>query len=209
MIKKLLGYINIHPDDNQKWLLLSLVISGLLITYAHPTLLKEIISNLPAQWIAFESLAASIAGLLIGVIWKKGVRSKAIKYFLYLAITESMCGCLLGLYLCFINWNVWVYAIASLIYTTIISNFVGKCVMAFKAKLWIEKDREVYDNNVSIVSGIVCVIGYVLALVALPSLKVSLFLWAICCIFDDVGWIIVYKKNKLILKEIEYGKKNE
>ena len=203
MIKKLLGYINIHPDKNQSWLLISLVISGLLITYAHPTLLKEIISNLPAQWIAFESLAASIAGLLIGMIWQKNVRKKAIRYFFYLAFVESLCGCLLGFYLCFINWNVWIFAIASLIYTTIISTFVGKCIMAFKAKLWVEKEREIYDNNVSIVSGIVCIIGYISALIALPSLKVSLFLWSVCCIFDDVGWLIVYAKNKEVLKNIE------
>lgn len=202
MIKKILSFINVHPDNNQKWLLLSLVISGLLITYAHPTLVKEIISNLPAQWIAFESLASSIAGLLIGVIWQKNIRKKAIKYFLWLAITESMCGCLLGLYLCFISWNVWVFAIASLIYSTIISTFVGKCIMAFKAKLWIEKEREVYDNNFSIVGGIVCVVGYIMALAALPSLTVSLFLWSICCVIDDIGWIIVYNKNKNILKEL-------
>lgn len=75
--------------------------------------------------------------------------------------------------------------------------------MAFKAKLWLEKEREIYDNNVSIVSGIVCIIGYVFALIALPSLKVSLFLWSICCIFDDIGWLIVYTKNKKTLREIE------
>ena len=68
MVKKILGYINVHPDKNQSWLLMSLIISGLLITYAHPTLMKEIISNLPTQWIAFESLSASIAGLFIGII---------------------------------------------------------------------------------------------------------------------------------------------
>jgi hypothetical protein len=119
-----------------------------------------------------------------------------------LAITESVCGCLLGFYLCFISWNVWIFAIASLIYTTLISTFVGKCIMAFKAKLWIEKDRELYDNNVSIVSGIVCIIGYVMALLALPTLKVSLFLWSVCCVFDDIGWIIVYNKNKNKLKEL-------
>ena len=181
---------------------MSLVVSGLLITYAHPTLVKEIISNLPAQWIAFESLAASIAGLLIGMIWQKNVRKKAIRYFFYLAFAESLCGCLLGFYLCFINWNVWIFAIASLIYTTIISTFVGKCIMAFKAKLWVEKDREIYDNNVSIVSGIVCIIGYISALIVLPSLKVSLFLWSVCCIFDDIGWLIVYTKNKETLIKI-------
>lgn len=200
MMKKILNLLNIHPDANQKWLLISLVISGLLITYAHPTLLKTIISGLPAQWIAFESVVASISGLLIGMIWQGKVRQKAIKYFFYLALIESLCGFILGLYLCFINFNVWVLAIASLIYTTVISSFVGKCIMAFKAKLWIEKDREVYDNNTSIVSGIVCLVGYLFALVALPPLKLSLFLWSICCILDDIGWLIVYKKNKLILK---------
>ena len=200
MMKKILNLLNIHPDANQKWLLISLVISGLLITYAHPTLLKTIISGLPAQWIAFESVVASISGLLIGMIWQGKVRQKAIKYFFYLALIESLCGFILGLYLCFINFNVWVLAIASLIYTTVISSFVGKCIMAFEAKLWIEKDREAYDNNTSIVSGIVCLVGYLFALVALPPLKLSLFLWSICCILDDIGWLIVYKKNKLILK---------
>jgi hypothetical protein len=203
MVERILGYINIRPDKNQSWLLMSTVISGLLITYAHPTLVKEIISNLPAQWIAFESLAASIAGLLIGVIWQKNVRKKAIRYFFYLASAESLCGCLLGLYLCFIEWNVWVFAIASLIYSTIKSTFVGKCIMAFKAKLWIEKEREIYDNNVGIVSGIVCILGYFCALFALPSLKVALFLWSVCCIFDDIGWLIVYTKNKEELINIE------
>ena len=72
--------------------------------------------------------------------------------------------------------------------------------MAFKAKLWSDKDREVFDNNSSIVVGIVCVTGYFMALVALPSLKLSLFLWAICCVIDDIGWIIVYIKNIKILK---------
>jgi len=199
MLKRILSFINIHPDSNQKYLLMSLVLSGLLITYAHPTILKVIVSELPAQWIAFQSLAMSISGLLMGMIWGGKVREKAIKYFLFLTITESLCGCLLGLYLCFISFNVWVFAISSLVYSSLISTFVGKCIMAFKAKLWVEKEREIYDNNADIVAGIVCVIGYLFALIALPSLKVALFLWSICCILDDIGWIIVYLKNKNIL----------
>lgn len=202
MFKKILSLVNIHPDSNQKYLLISLVISGLLITYSHPTLLKVLVSELPAQWIAFQSLSMSIAGLLIGVIWQGKIREKAIKYFFYLALTESICGCLLGLYLCFISFNVWIFAIASLIYSSLISTFVGKCIMAFKAKLWVEKDREIYDNNASIVTGIVCIVGYLFAIIALPSLKVSLFLWSICCIIDDIGWIIVYKLNKPKLTKI-------
>ncbi len=201
VVLTLLSMINVHPDKNQQWLLLSMCISMLLITYAHPTLVKEIVTNLPAQWLAFESLSMSITGLLIGMVWQKKTRKRAINYFFYLALTESICGFLLGMYLCFVEWNVWVFAIASLVYGAIVSSFVGKCIMAFKSRLWIEKDREVFDNNSSIMTGIVCILGYFMAIIASPSLKLSVFMWAICCIIDDIGWLIVYAKNKNRLKE--------
>ena len=71
--------------------------------------------------------------------------------------------------------------------------------MAFKTKLWNEEKREIYDNNTSIISGITCISGFLLALLFMPSLKLSLILWAIACIVDDIGWMIVYIKNKEIL----------
>jgi hypothetical protein len=71
--------------------------------------------------------------------------------------------------------------------------------MAFKTKLWNEEKREIYDNNTSIISGITRISGFLLALLFMPSLKLSLILWAIACIVDDIGWMIVYIKNKKIL----------
>lgn len=59
------------------------------------------------------------------------------------------------------------------------------------------------DKNQSWLLISLVIIGYVSALIALPSLKVSLFLWSVCCIFDDIGWLIVYTKNKQVLKNIE------
>ena len=53
MIKQILDKLNIKPDNNQKWILLSLFISGLLITYSSPVIAKSIITALPAEWIAF------------------------------------------------------------------------------------------------------------------------------------------------------------
>lgn len=203
LLKKILGWLNIHPDNNQKWLLLSIFISGLLGTYIHPCLMKEIITALPSEWIAFESLFGSISGLIIGMLWQGKIRHTAIKLFLILCISESIIGCLLGMYLCFVAFNVWVFAICSLVYTSFISIFISKCIMAFRAKLWIEKDREIYDNNSSIVMGMICIIGFTSALCFMPSLKVSLFLWGLCCVFDDIGWIIVYIKNRNVLKNIE------
>lgn len=203
LFKKLLDLLNIHPDKNQKWILISVFLSGLLITYVHPAIVKEVYTNLPAQWIAFEALSSSIAGLLVGMAWKGSVRKGVTKNFLIFAISESVIGCLLGLYLAFVHYDVWVFAVTSLVYSSFITTFVGKCIMTFKAKLWIEKEREIYDNNHSIIEGIVCIIGFSLALFFMPSLKLALVLWSLCCIFDDVGWIIVYVKNKQELKNIE------
>lgn len=201
-MNRILKFLNINSDDNQKYILWSLFLKGLLITYISPCITKAIISDLPAEWLAFESLFGSISGLLIGILWKGNIRKTAIKSFLLFCITESLAGCFLGLYLCFINYNVWVFAICSLLYTSFITEFVAKCIMAFKAVLWQEKERELYDNNISIIGGIVCVIGFSLALLFMPSLKAALFIWALCCILDDIGWLIVYQKNKKQLKNI-------
>ena len=201
MIKQILDKLNIKTDSNQKWILLSLFISGLLITYTGPVIAKSIITALPAEWIAFQSLFSSISALIIGMMWQGRIRRKIIKCFFYFCIAESVIGCLLGMYLCFINYNVWLFAIVSLIYTNLITLFVEKCIMSFKPKLWNEKAREIYDNNVDITNGICCIIGFVCALLFMPSLKVGLFLWSICCIIDDIGWIIVFNKNKTLLRK--------
>ena len=201
--KKLMNLLNIHSDDNQKWLLWSMFVSGLLATYISPAITKAIITALPAEWLAFEALFSSVVGLLLGVIWKGKFRHSIIQYFIIFCICECLAGFGVAMYLCFINYNVWVFAIATLLYSNFITMLVGKCIMAFKAKLWVEKDREIYDNNLSIVGGITCIFGFLCALMFMPSLEVALFIWGVGCIVDDIGWIIVYQKNKKALKSIE------
>jgi hypothetical protein len=68
--------------------------------------------------------------------------------------------------------------------------------MTFRPKLWNEKEREVYDNNNDVVCGIYCIAGYVCALLFMPSLKVAMFIWGLCCGIDNIGWLVVYHKNK-------------
>ena len=193
---KLLKTLNIRPDENQKYLLLIFMITGLFGTYSSPTLTKEIISNLPAQWIAFNSLFSSICGLIFGMAWKGNFRKAALRYFAIFAIAESVCGMLLFSYLTFIHYNVWIYAIASLIYTNFISRVVCKCTMTFKSKLWSNEEREIFDNNNSIVSSIVCIIGFLFALINLPPLKFCLFVTGVIWLIDDAGWIYIYLKNR-------------
>lgn len=202
LFNKLLNILNIHADDNQKWLLWSMFISGLLGTYVSPVIMKAVISELPAEWIAFEAVFSSSVALFIGMIWKGKFRQNIIHYFIIFCICECLAGFLTAMYLVFINYNVWVLAITQLIYSNFICSLVGKCIMAFKTKLWPENEREIYDNNISIVGGITCIAGFGVALLMMPSLSVGLFIWGLCCIIDDFGWIIVYRKNKEILRKI-------
>ena len=199
MINKILTFFNLKLDTNQKYIFLSLFLSGLILTYINPIFLKTIITELPPEWIAFESLFFSVSTLLIGMVWKGKLRDNVLKYFILFCIIESLLGFILSLYLILIEFNVWVYAIFSLIYQSLITIFVGKCIMVFKTKLWNEKKREEYDNNTSIISSITCVLGFLLALLFMPSLKFALILWSIACIIDDIGWMIVFVKNKTLL----------
>ena len=89
-----MNLLNIHPDKNQRWILLSLFLSGLLITYVHPMIVK-------------------------------------------------------------------------------------------------------------VVAGIVCIAGFAAALLFMPSLKTALVLWGLCCVIDDLGWIVVYVRNRDTLRNID------
>ena len=84
----------------------------------------------------------------------------------------------------------------SLFFASFITLFVEKCTMVFKSKLWNNDTREQYDNNYSIITGLICIIGGIFALLFSPTLKVSLMLWGIAYTVDDIGWALVYIKNK-------------
>lgn len=199
----MLDKLNIHLDENQKWTASWVFIFGLIGTYISPSITKEIISNLPAEWIAFESLFASVSALLVGIVWKGKVRQRAINSFIGLIMFESIAAFLTALYLNFVCYNVWVFAIATLLYSSLITTFVGKCLMVFRTKLWTEGEREVYDNNHDIICGITCVLGFGLALLFMPSFETALLIWGASCLFDNIGWGVVYLKNKKKLIENE------
>ena len=76
LFKRILDFFNIHPDKNQRWTLSTVFVVGLLYTYVQPAITKAWVSELPAEWIAFQSLAYSICGLLIGMIWKDGFAAR-------------------------------------------------------------------------------------------------------------------------------------
>ena len=172
----------------------SCFVSLLLNAYFGPVLFKTAVSALPAQWLSFETVWCCFASLLVGVMWKGRFRANAIRWFAILAIAESAAGFCLGLWLAFVRWNVWVYAIFALLYVSVVSLTVGRCVMAFKSRLWNEKAREMYDNTDQIVRNVALLAGGLAAIIACPSLNTALALFAATCVIDDIGWITVYLK---------------
>lgn len=202
-MNKILNILNLKLDRNQVYIFLSMFICGLLSTYVFPVIIKDIYSQLPSSWIAFESLVGSVSGLLISVAWKNSIRQGAIKRFMGFVIAETICGVVLCAYLLFIDYNIWVLAVSQLIYTTFVTSFVGKCIMVFKSKLWNNESREHYDNNASIIAGLTCILGYSLALFFEPSIKFALALWGIAYLVDDIGWAIVFWKNREQLTDIK------
>ena len=202
-VKKILNSFNLKLDSNQQYIVVSLILCNLLCSYISPVIIKDIYTKLPSEWIAFESLVGSISGFLISIFWRDTIRRQAIKKFLTLVIGETVCGILVCAYLLLIDYNIWVLAIAQLIYTTFITSFVCKCIMVFKSKLWNNKDRETYDNNIEIVSCLTSILGYLIAILAEPNIYLAIFLWGVAYLVDDIGWAIVYFKNKELLVKDE------
>ena len=200
-VKRILNILNLKLDSNQKYIVVSLILCGLLCSYVSPVIIKDIYTKLPSEWIAFESLVGSISGFLISIFWRGVIRKQAIKKFLLLVISETICGILVCAYLLLIDYNIWVLAIAQLIYTTFITSFVCKCIMVFKSKLWNNKDREIYDNNIEIIACLTSILGYLTAIIVEPNIYLAIFLWGIAYLVDDIGWAIVYFKNRKLLSK--------
>ena len=118
-----------------------------------------------------------------------------------MALSESVLAFLIAMYLTFVQYNVWVFAIGTLLYASTVSVFVSKCIMCFESKLWQNREREDFDNTNSIVRNIVNCLGFAISLLAMPSLKVAIFIWGVTCVVDDIGWIIIYNKNKKAIQE--------
>jgi len=197
-IQKLL---NLKIQKNQGLLLVCSTATGFLFCYISAAIQKEIVSSLPAEFLSIQSLWWCFSALMVGIVWKGATRDFAIKYFTALALTESILSFILAMYLVFVSYNVWVFAVGSLLYSSMVSVFVGKCIMCFESRLWQSREREDFDNTNSIVRNIVNCLGFGIAVFAMPPVKVAIFIWGVTCILDDIGWIITYLRNREVILE--------
>ena len=198
---KVFKFFNIQLQPYQGPLALSMFFSVLLNAYFCPVLFKTAVTALPSQWLAFEGVWCCTVSLLIGMVWKGNFRKAVLRNFVWFAIIESAASFCLGMWLAFVSWNVWVYAIFSLLYVSLVSLTISRCIMVFKTKVWNEKSRELHDNTASVVRDLALILGGILAIIFCPPLKLALILWGIACVVDDIGWIFTWFKLKDKLKE--------
>jgi len=185
--------------SNQTILIVCEFVSMVLMCIAWPTLQKTCITLLPARWIALQNVVVSVSGVVFAWMWKnEKFRQLSINGYLPIAVIEILFGTILSFLMMF-NFNVWVYAIGQLICTSVISVYIGRMTNAFRAIIFKDRERENYDNNIYLWSNAAAILGFFLSLLKPPPLNISLLLWGISWIFS-IGWIIVYIKNKNIIK---------
>ena len=186
---------------NKNILILSHFIPDILLGLGWATIHKVCVELLPAQWLSFEQLMISIFLITACFLWKnEKFRKNTISIFLFLSIFEMLTGMVMAFSMVF-SFNVWVYAIGSLLYTGLISVFLSRIEIAFKSKLFVERDRENFDNDMELAVSSSSLIGFgVASLIEIP-LNTALILWGIAWI-GNLGWIMVYLKNKNALKKL-------
>lgn len=195
-VDKILVLLNINIQKDQGWLLMTSCITGLIYAFSFAPIQKEVVSKMPTQFLSFQALWFCLSALVIGIIWKGRPRRFAIRYYVILAVVESVAAFLLSMYLVFVRYSVWIYAISSMLYSSIVVMFAAKCIMMFESRLWTAGAREAFDNTASVVRNITAIVGFGCASLFVPSLRMAIFMWGLGCIFDDVGWIIVYTINR-------------
>lgn len=201
MIAYIFRLFNIRLQPYQGPLALSAFISVMLNAYSGPILCKTAVTELPAQWLSFETVWCCVCSLIVGMFWKGKFRKAALDNFIAFAIAESVAGVCLAAWLVVAGWNVWVYAAFSLLYVSVVSMTINRCIMVFKTKIWNEKSRELHDNTASVVRDLALVIGGTCAMLLCPGLKTALILWGAACLVDDMGWIMTWFKLKDVLEE--------
>ena len=160
---------------------------------------KVCVELLPTQWLSFEQLMLSVFLIIACSLWKNDkFREKSLKIFLYLSIFEMISGMILAFSMA-VWFNVWIFAIGSLIYTGAVSILLHRVEVSFKSKLFNYRDRENFDNDMELACSLSSLIGFGIASIVSIPISSALILWGIAWI-GNLGWIMVYIKNKNVLK---------
>lgn len=191
-----------HLDKTSSILLLFAFIQSLMMALAYPAIRKVTGELLPSQYFAIEAFLQCLVGLFVCFLWNfKKFRLNSFKLFKILAWLEIIVCAVIGIY-CYFNFNIWVFAIGSLLVSCIITIYLARIINSFRVATFPDRQREFYDNNMNIITSISALIGLGIGIFFPIPLSTSILLWGFGC-FATIGWLVIYKRNKQILSNID------
>lgn len=189
-------------EKTQAILLTCVFVDTILQSLAYPMIRKTTGELLPSRYFAIEGIVCSVSIIIACALWNsKGFRKFSFKIYTTLAVIESIAWLSLGVTMYF-HFNVWIFAIGSLLCVSVISVYIARIINSFRVALFPDRKREFYDNNVRLVDCISGLIGLGIAAIFPLSLDISVLLWGLGTV-GTVGWLIVYGKNRKRLNSIE------
>lgn len=191
MIKKIL------KDE----LLIGNLISNFAYSFSYPFVYYSLMNSINENLISINSIAICLGGIVIPYIWNK-YSDKIYSYYGYILFSEIIFYSILVLLILFKIINNKIYYILD----TFLFVFITKNIICGNNKLisikYKNKEREEYDNNLTIVSNSSSLIGFILSLFFHIDINIAfIFIW-IGIVSDNIFYYISYKKSK---KELNKG----
>lgn len=192
----------LHIDNTSGVLLLFAFIDYIMLALAYPAIRKVTGELLPARYFAIEGILSCACGLLVCMSWNsKKFRKFSFKIFKGLAFAEIIAFASIGISM-YLWFNIWVFAIGTLITQCIICVFMARILNSFRVAIFPDREREFYDNNMHIVSSVSYLLGLTVVAIWPIPLDVSILLWGFGC-FGDIGWLIIYRRHKSKFNRID------
>ena len=177
-------------------LLITGCLSNTMVGLGQQVIHKEIVSNIPSQYLSFEQVLFCVSIMVSAGIWEK-IQSFMLRNFVTLEIIETIL--LTIFYIYFYNkWNPYAFYIIELIYCVLVGGILGRCSVTMKVMLFpIQQEQINSQNNTEFFNSIACIIGFGIATIIALPLPICLILFWIADLIRTAGYVY----TRLIYKE--------
>lgn len=184
------------------YLILSAFISNILFALSYPSIQIFLMRGINERFISLNQIMTSIGGLVIPMIWNKGVSKLFKKYHIFLFIETSLFISIISLLILDIIDARMYYLLETLIYglfTTIINCGMNRIL----SRRYDSVEREKYDNNITAVSSTSALIGYGFSFVFVINHVVAFILFGLGIIVSNIIYYKAYIDVETNEEEIE------
>lgn len=185
----------------QKLLLLAFFIEDFFVSWGYPAFYRAVMPLITERVLAMSTIVSCASGIIICQIWNK-YSDKLIFKYMYFNIFELLLNIIM-VTVAIITKNYFIYYIVDIIVASFITRQLVCAHTKIKSILLLGKDREIFDNNSSIVSNCAVLIGSTIALVFGSNLpiNISLILLLVSLVSGNIFYLYVFIKFKPQIKE--------